>query len=337
MQIESEVQERPPVRIGPADWSEAAGARQVHARITISMPPREDGIASLADLYDKATHSQWRADDLDWSPEFDPDNPLDMHDGTIPLSATPLWGRLGEADKALLRRRLQAWHLSQILHGERASMLCASKIMLSSDDPAEKRCAAVQASDEARHVDVYSRLLGKVGPEVDISPSLNRLLFSVLHDNDPGITSLGMQIMIEGIALAFFKNLQAYSNNPLAREVIGLVIRDEARHFAAGQMGLARIHSQLTGAELRLRESYVIEACSLLDDYLFADELWEPLGMKKSECVELTRASPVSRSMHRSLFRNVVPAIRSIGLLGDYTRSALDRMGVLGYAAFPSV
>ncbi|HEX8584583.1 MAG TPA: ferritin-like domain-containing protein [Allosphingosinicella sp.] len=337
MDILSQLEEAPSGRIGPAGWGRTdAGARTADGSITIVLPFTEQGSDTLAGVYEKATRNQWHIDDVDWSQELDPANPLGMHDVTIPLAATPIWDRMDEKEKSTVRQHLQAWHLSQILHGERASLLCAGKIVMTSEDPAEKLCAAMQAADEARHVKVYSRLLSKVGPEVDISPSVDRLLYNVLQDNEPGIVSLGVQILIEGLALAFFKSLSAYSSNSLVRNVIELVVRDEARHFAAGQLGLAAIHKQLSSAELAMREEYVAEACVLLDTYLFADELWEPLGLKKQECMELTRSSKVNRSMHRALFRSIVPAVRGIGLLGPRTTKAFEQLGVLDYAAFPS-
>jgi hypothetical protein len=323
--------------IGQAAWEDLpAGARQLDARMSAVLLGPSDGSENLQSLYHKGTRNQWSIDDVDWSTEFDPANPLQLHDLTIPLAHTPIWASMDEKDRSAVRQHLQAWHVSQILHGERASMLCASKIMLASEDRAEKSCAALQAADEARHIEVYTRMLAKIGPEVSISPSLDRLLYDIIEDNEPGIVSLGLQIMVEGLALAFFRNLAAYSQNPLVRKVVELVIRDEARHFAAGQMSLRKLHQQLTEAELRRREDYVVEACSLLNDYLFADELWGPLGLPKQQCMELTRSSRVNRSMHRALFRSIVPAVRSIGLLGTRAQRTFEQMDVLNYASFPS-
>jgi hypothetical protein len=323
--------------IGEAAWKDLpSGARQLEAQMSAVFVGPSDSNETLQSLYHKGTRNQWSVDDFDWNVEFDPENPLQLHDLTIPLAHTPMWEGMNTKDRSAVRQSLQAWHISQILHGERASMLCASKIMLASEDQAEKNCAALQAADEARHIEVYTKVLAKIGPEVAISPSLDRLLYNIIEDNEPGVVSLGLQIMVEGLALAFFKNLAAYSQNPLVRKVVELVIRDEARHFAAGQMSLCQLHKQLTEAELRRREDYVVEACTLLNDYMFADELWEPLGLPKQQCMELTRSSRVNRSMHRALFRSIVPAVNSVGLLGPRAQRAFDQMDVLNYASFPA-
>jgi hypothetical protein len=214
-------------------------------------------------------------------------------------------------------------------------MLCAGKVMLSASDAVLKGCAAVQAVDEARHVEVYQRLLAKVGPAYPVAPSLKILLDNVLSDSDEGITALGMQILIEGLALAFFKSLQRYSEDPLARSLLDLVMRDEARHFAVGQITLQKQHLQLTAAELARREEFAVDACGLLHDYLFADEIWAPLGLPARECAEYSRHSKVNMAMHRMLFRQLTPAIRDLGLLGPRMQRRLGEMGVLDYAAFP--
>ncbi len=295
------------------------------------------GPDSLADVYHKAVRGQWDAErSLDWSHALLPENPLQMHDGTNPLVDTPIWARLSAREQTQVRCDLQRWHLSQILHGERASMLCAAKVMLSTTDPTVKACAAVQAVDEARHVEVYERLLAKIGPAFAVSPSLKILLDNVLSDSDEGITALGMQILVEGLALAFFKSLQRYSSDPLMRALLELVMRDEARHFAVGQMTLQQQHAHLSQAELARREEFAADACGLLHDYLFADELWPRLGLPARACAEYSRSSRVNRAMHRMLFRHLTPAIRHLGLLGPRMERRLLEIGVLDYAAFPS-
>jgi hypothetical protein len=317
---------------GMADssWSHQA---LLPIRVATDEPQSPDG---LVDIYRKGLRGQWDAQtDLDWSHVLTPENPLQMHDGTNPLADTPIWRKLSPAQQTQVRCDLQRWHISQILHGERASMLCAGKVMLSSTDATIKACAAVQAVDEARHVEVYERLLAKIGPAFTVSPSLKTLLDNVLSDSDEGITALGMQILVEGLALAFFKSLQRYSSDPLTRSLLELVMRDEARHFAVGQITLQQQHVHLSQAELARREDFTADACGLLHDYLFADEVWAPLGLPARECAEHSRNSKVNRAMHRMLFRHLTPAIRNLGLLGPRMERRLDEMGVLHYAAFP--
>jgi hypothetical protein len=300
------------------------------------VPDGDGQLHSMSDLYHRATHAQWDAEaDIAWDHALNPDNPLAMPDATIPIAADPIWGRMDDRQKAELRRNLQGWHISQILHGERASLLCAGKLVLSAEDPAVKAAATMQAVDEVRHIDVYTRLVDKIGTPYPVSPSLDRLICDVLSDSDSDLAALGMQILIEGLALAFFKSLQMYSNDPLVKQLQSLVVRDEARHFAAGQLYLAHRHRALDEAELARREEFVCDAFALLDKYLYADEIWEPAGLSQRECAGLSRSSEQSAIMHRVLFRQLVPAVRAIGLLRDKTRAAFEGMGILDYANFP--
>jgi hypothetical protein len=313
--------------------------RLIETQITIAVPEfLDDGAPTVInDLYRKATRNQWDVlDDVDWSPDVDINNPLQMPDGTNPLASTPLWKKLSDAQKIEVRQSLQGWHLSQILHGERASLLCAGKLMLSSVEPDIKYCASLQATDEARHIEAFTLLLNRFHTQFPVSPSLKSLLDSVLEDPDPGITALGMQILVEGLALAFFKSLQVYSNDTVTKSLLALVVRDEARHFAFGQKLLKEQHAHLSQAELNRREEFVVESCRLLDNYLFADEIWGPLGLPEKDCADYARSSPVNAAMHRMLFRHLVPAIRGLGLLGPEATRYFELGGMLDYAAYPA-
>jgi P-aminobenzoate N-oxygenase AurF len=310
----------------------------VDTSICIHIPGNRaaEGMAALWHLYRKGANAQWdETTAIDWNHRLDEHNPLSMPDRTLPLFGSEIWNRMSEEQRSLLRRQIQGWQISQILYGERASQLCAGKIMLASNDPAEKACAAMQAADEVRHIEVYAKLLEKIGAAFPAAPSLDRLLYDVLWDPDPGMTAIGMQILVEGLALAFFRILQLCTGDPMVKALLTLVLRDEARHFAGGQIALAEQCKQLTGAQLKRREEFVVQAVMLLNDYLLAEDLWDQIGLPRRECAEIVRSSGVTQSIRLTLFRQLVPAVRSIGLLGKNAERAFTEIGVLGYARFP--
>jgi hypothetical protein len=315
----------------------AAGQHlEVPTRLTLCVD-YSVGERKLFEIYEKAKAQQWDASrDIEWQDAADATNPLGMPDGTIAIFGSDLWKGMSERERGELRRQVQCWNLSQILHGEQAALLCAAKLMQSESDIGAKLCAAAQAIDEARHVEVYSRLLAShFDAPYPVSASLRSLLEDVLVDARPDITNLGMQILVEGIALAFFHNIRGYTSSPFIRTLFGYVLRDEARHFAAGRTSLTSLYAGFSDAERREREEFVCDASILLHDHLCADDIWEPIGFSRRQCVDIVRQSVVARSLRRSLFRRLVPSIREMGLLGSRAVAVFKELNVLDYAEFP--
>jgi len=291
----------------------------------------------LGKIYTNAKTQQWdAAADLDWTHQLDPDNPLRMPDGTVVIYGTDMWRAMAEAQRADVRKHIQSWQLSQILHSEHASLMCAAKIAQAEPNLAVKYCVALQVADEARHIEAYSRLLREKLPYTyPISASLDRLLTQIIGAPEYDLAALGMQILVEGMALAFFRGIQAYSGDAFIKKLQGLVLRDEARHFAIGRIVLGEIYRQLSAPELARREQFLAEACHLLYEHLCADEIWEPIGLPRKQCAELVRGSAVTANLQRTLFRQIVPAVRDIGLLGPHVRKFFESIDVLDYAEFP--
>jgi hypothetical protein len=214
--------------------------------------------------------------------------------------------------------------------------MCAAKIAQAEPNLAVKYCVALQIADEARHIEVYSRLLrDKLPYSYPISASLETLLTQIITAPEYDFAALGMQILVEGMALAFFRGIQAYSGDLFIKKLQALVLRDEARHFAIGRLTLRDLYRQMTGAELAQREQFLAEACYKLHEHLCADELWDPLGLPRHECAVLVRASAITANLQRTLFRQIVPTVRDIGLLGPHVRKFFTSIDVLDYAEYP--
>jgi hypothetical protein len=193
--------------------------------------------------------------------------------------------------------------------------------------------AATQVIDEARHVESYSKLLhDKFELTYPITPTLKRLLDDVLSDSRWDMTYLGMQVLIEGLALAAFAQIRDQSQNPLAASVNAYVMQDEARHVAFGRFALRDYYPQLTQAERDEREEFAVEACYLMRDRFQAEEVWEALGLPVDECAEFMLESGFMKSYRSALFSRIVPIIKDIGLWGPKIRAGYEKMGILGYA-----
>jgi P-aminobenzoate N-oxygenase AurF len=294
----------------------------------------EDGSDDLLRLYAKGKKQQWdAAERLDWSQEVDPDNPMGMSDRTIAIYGTDLWNSLDEKERVHIRRNLQAHSLSQFMHGEQGALIATAKIVQTVPSYEAKFYAATQVMDEARHVEAYSRLLHeKFKMAYPITGTLAKLLEATITDRRWDMTYLGMQILIEGLALAAFQRIRDNSTNNLCAAVNAYVMQDEARHVAFGRLALRDYYPQLTDAERDEREEFVVEACYHMRDRFNQKEVWENLGLPVQECVAAVEGSDTMVQFRRRLFTRIVPTVKDIGLWGSRVRRAYENMGVMEFA-----
>ena len=293
----------------------------------------EDARQSLVTLYEKGKNLQWNTNTrIDWSQNLDPENPQQLPDESVSIFGSDIWNRLTKKERAQVRHHVQAWQTSQFLHGEQGALICTAKIVQQVPDIDAKFYAATQVMDEARHVETYSRLLHeKFELAYPITPTLKRLLNDILSDSRWDMTYLGMQVLIEGLALAAFASIRDEAKNSLAAAVNAYVMQDEARHVAFGRLALREYYPQLTQAERDEREEFTVEACYLMRDRFLAEEVWETLGLPVEECVGYVAASTDMREFRSRLFTRIVPTIKDIGLWGPKIRRAYSNMGIIGY------
>ncbi len=289
-----------------------------------------EGRERLLALYQKGKDKQWDgAKRIDWELEVDPHDPLGTPDEVQTLHGTKYWPRLTEKDKGELRRHYASWNFSQFLHGEQGAMVCAARIVESVPDLDAKFYSATQTMDEARHAEVFGRFLHeKVGMLYPINDSLQGLLGDTLRDARWDMPYLGMQVLIEGLALAAFGMIRDTTDKPLPKQILAYVMQDEARHVAFGRMALRDYYRQLTDAELREREEFVIEGCHLMRDRLRGVEVLENFGIPRREAEEFSEQSPFLRLFRKLLFSRIVPCVKDIGLWGPRLQKAYLDMGV---------
>lgn len=286
----------------------------------------------LLNLYNKGKSMQWDADvRIDWSHELDPENPMG-----IPKEFFPLWGadffqKMSAKDQGEAIRHQAAWSNSQFLHGEQGALICSAKIVQNVPDLEAKFYASTQVMDEARHVEAYKKLVEKIGVAYPITGPLKTLLDQVIRDSRWDMTYLGMQVVIEGLALAAFSNIRDNAKDPLATAVNAYVMQDEARHVAFGRLALREYYPELTQYERNEREEFLIEACYLMRDRFKNTEVWELLGFPMKECDEFVENSEGLKMFRTQLFSRIVPIVKDIGLWGDKITSAYADMGILGF------
>ncbi|MEU3250870.1 ferritin-like domain-containing protein [Streptomyces sp. NPDC006997] len=296
-------------------------------------PGQENGSGRerLLALYQKGKDKQWDgAKRIDWDLEVDPYDPLGTPDEALALHGTPYWAKLSEKDKSELRRHYASWQFSQFLHGEQGAMVCAARIVESVPDLDAKFYSATQTMDEARHAEIYARFLhDKVGMLYPINDNLQSLLGDTLRDARWDMPYLGMQVLIEGLALAAFGLIRDTTDKPLPKQILAYVMQDEARHVAFGRMALRDYYKQLSDAELREREEFVIEGCYLMRDRLRGVEVLENFGIPTAEAEEYSEQSEFLAMFRKLLFSRIVPCVKDIGLWGKRLQQAYVDMGVL--------
>jgi hypothetical protein len=290
----------------------------------------DQGRARLLALYQKGKDKQWDgATRIDWSLDVDPMDPLGTPDEALNLHGTRYWDRMTDEDKGDLRRHYASWQFSQFLHGEQGAMVCAARIVESVPDLDAKFYSATQTMDEARHAEIYTRFLHeKIGMLYPVNDNLQSLLGDTLRDSRWDMPYLGMQVLIEGLALAAFGMIRDTTNKPLPKQILAYVMQDEARHVAFGRMALRDYYKQLTDAELREREEFVIEGCYLMRDRLRGVEVLENFGIPQQEAMELSERSEFLQLFRRLLFSRIVPCVKDIGLWGERLQKAYVDMGV---------
>ncbi len=140
-----------------------------------------------------------------------------------------------------------------------------------------------------------------------------------------------MQILVEGLAMAAFSNLHSMTQEPLLKDLIHNVMRDESRHVAFGVLSLKGYYADMPENELRDREDFVIEACLLMRDRLVGEEVADVVGFDREDVYDLMIASPIMTQFRQALFARVVPKIKRLGLLTPRVRAAFQEMQIIQF------
>jgi hypothetical protein len=284
-------------------------------------------------LYEKSKDLVWNGrTDIAWDTPVDPtaENIPDRMNG---LYDTSFWPKLDpKKDIPELRRQQAAYMFSNFLHGEQGALLATSQIIELAPTADAKFYAAAQVFDEARHVEVYDRYLReKVEVIYPISRYLRELLDAILRDSRWDFKFLGMQIMVEGLALGAFGMIHQMTAEPLIKQITQYIMQDEARHVAFGVLALKELVREMSTSELRDREDFVILSSQLMHDRLLGQEVWDRMGFPHDECAEAVKASPAMKVFRKLCFSKIVPNIKRLGLLTPYVRKAFEELDVIEY------
>ena len=297
----------------------------------------------LEKLYEKAKVSMWNGEtDLPWDTEVDQEAVVianseamygsDMIDVDVKGTAFEKWG---DAEWLNFGVQSQNWMLSQFLHGEQGALICTAKIVETVPWIDAKYYASTQVMDEARHVEVFAKYLDtKLSGHYPVNAHLKMLLDDIVNDSRWDMTYLGMQIMVEGLALAAFGFMHMMTTEPLLKQLLRYVMSDEARHVAFGVLSLKEFYEGLSDAEIFERQQFAFEAAVRMRDRFLQQEVWEQLGVPVKEAIQLVMQTETRQMFQMMLFSKIVPNCKKLGLLDrndKWLRHRFEEIGVIQF------
>ena len=287
----------------------------------------------LSKLYELGKKLNWNATmDLDWSKDHHPHTEWPTNPEFQQLSGFKPYDDLSEEGKIECAWHLLASGLSQIVHGEQGAMLVASQLVSCAPTYNAKLYAASQTFDEARHVEVFHKYLReRIGWTYPVMPGLKLLLDKILTDPRWDLKFIGMQIIIEGLALAAFERQRIAAMDPLLKDIFYLVIRDEARHVTFGVNYLEEFVQTLSDEEKEDRAEFAYEACVVMRNRFGSNNVMNHYGWNVDEAQEVLNQSESASLFNNLLFSKIMPNLKRIGLLTEKTQEKYEEMNILQF------
>ena len=284
-------------------------------------------------LYELGKQLNWNAEiDVDWSPEYPDITEEEFQFEDEQWKRHPVYKTWDEEKRKQFFRDLSSWSISQFLHGEQGALLVASQLTSCAPTFNAKLYAASQTFDEARHVEAFNKYLQtRMKKTWPIGRSLKGLLDKILTDPRWDLKFIGMQVIIEGLALAAFQTSKETSRDPVYKQMIEYIIRDEARHVTFGINYLTDFVQTLSKEEQIDRANFALEACTVSRSRLRPYEVWTKYGFDIEETEEYQKKEVFQAQFQDILFSRIMPNLKRIGLLRDELIPEYEKLGVMGY------
>jgi hypothetical protein len=226
---------------------------------------------------------------------------------------------------------LQLRNFSSILHGEQGALNLSASLCHVLKDQGAQEYAANQTREEARHVTAFAKYVkARWGRPVECGAALKALLIEIIETPEVYKKIVGMQMLVEGLAMGAFAHGYKYNRDPLARKLFQLVMTDEAFHHKFGKIWADRTIPQLTEAERNLVEDWTAHcAQSLFFDRGAPNQMAELFGgfgldpeRVSADIVERRKARDPNRRItnEANIFRVLIKTIFKSGLITERTR-----------------
>lgn len=319
------------------DRPELVTPGRVDYRLDLTIAAKENG--TIGKLYDKAVRDQWVADSkLPWSKDVDwqRTDRLLFPPQMLPIATLPELAHMSERELLEFSYLFLTWSLCQFYYGEQGARAIASRLTIETPWESARQMASTQVLDEARHIEVFGRYINtKLKKSFAPDPNLLTLLDALVETPHWDISFLGMQILIEGLALGSFRTIQQATQDPLLHSLLGYVIKDEARHVTFGIHSLKRLYGELTEAERRFRKDLAAEFAWLIYQRFMGETLRAEFfpEISRKRWTEVVDKSPLLAKYRNEVFSRIVADLIRVGLIDPTKRGDAEKrfesMGLL--------
>ncbi len=297
----------------------------------------EPKIKALRDLYEIAKKEQWNAaTDVNWELEIDPTGDIldPRQDVFRQLDFVKALPAQKQTNLAVCNA---AWTLSQFLHGEQGALLCCAQLVEAVPDIDGKLYAATQVVDEARHVEVFHRYIKRLHRVYPIDPTLQAVLNQILEADLWQMKCVGMQVIVEGLAMGAFKIMKEGSRDELLRQIVGLTAADEARHVSYGLIYMKDELPRMAEDDRNRVEDFAFAAVDAISGRRPGTGFVSQMSIFEDAKIDTTEALPevmekfqdpeFIASQPDPIRDHVLPQLHRIGLITDRTAEKYRGLG----------
>ncbi len=315
---------------------QAAARRVTYQLETLWDYDYEPTHAELESLYETAKKNQWNASTaIDWSRPVGTEGPV--LNVNLAFAGTNFFTRLTPEEQKEIEIRISAWRLSQFLHGEQGALVVCGQLVNSIPELDAKLYASTQVVDEGRHVEVFERYLKKLYRIYPVDPLLKAVLDEILSTNLWELKLLGMQMIVEGLAIAAFNVMRRQTADPTLAQVLDYVLQDEGRHVNFGYFALRRSIPEMDPDRRAFLEDFTLRACDLMyarderTGFQSVKQVWNEMGWDGEKIWRDTVAtSQTTKTFNSFLFQdNLLPRLQRLGLISERVAPGYRAIGLL--------
>lgn len=291
----------------------------------------------LESLYETAKKNQWNGSStIDWSRPVGQEGPV--LNVRFAFGGCPSFEGKTDAEWKDIEVAVSAWRLSQFLHGEQGALMVAAQLVNSVPDLDAKLYASTQVVDEGRHVEVFQRYVKKLHTIYPVDPLLKSLVDEILSTDMWELKLLGMQLLIEGLAIAAFNIMAKQTGDPTLAALLDYVLQDEGRHVNFGYFALRRSIPTLPEGRREYLEDFALRACDGMygrdehTGFKSVKDAYAEVGFRDADAVykEVLAESVTMKMFNRMLFTDVlIPRLQRLGLLTERVAPQYRAIGLL--------